>query len=86
MRFQKFSKTQRCPTCQSTEVYRVKRVGLAIRVVCSVSNYRPYWCSNCDSFFFAPRRARAVRIEEHYPITKPEEPASKQPEAGGLTH
>lgn len=86
MKFQKFSKTQICPRCKSTEIFRLKRVGIATRVLCKVSNYRPYWCSSCDEFFFAPRQSRPVRAGGHYPITKPDQASQNQPSAGGLTH
>lgn len=86
MKFQKFSKTQACPTCKSTEIYRLKRVGLAMRVVCGVSNYRPHWCSNCDTFFFAPRRAKTVKIEGQYEATKQAQTDTNPPREAGLPH
>jgi len=85
MKFHKFSKTQACPLCQSKDIYRLKRSGLVNRIVCTVSHYRPHWCSNCDSFFYAPKRPRTVRIEGSYGISRrPHDGEGKQPHAGDV--
>ena len=86
MKFQKFSKSQACPVCQSTEVFRLKRVGLATRLVSKISNYRPHWCSNCDTFFFAPKRSEAPHSKGQYEMKSQEKANPKQPQAGGLSH
>jgi len=85
MKFQKFTKSRACPACRSTEVYRMKRAGFTTRLVCSVSDYRPYWCSNCDTFFFALKRTRAVPIDKPFGI--PNQPTvGGKPQTNGLTH
>lgn len=86
MKFQKFSKSHRCPTCKGTDAYRVKRVGLAMRLVCSVSNYRPHWCPNCDTFFLAPRQSRSVKVERRFDTSKPQQGGAKPSQAAGLPH
>lgn len=85
MKFQKFSKSRACPTCRSTEVYRMRRVGLTTRVVCKVSDYRPYWCSNCDTFFFALKRPKSAGMGEAYGMTNQPKVGGK-PQVDGLTH
>jgi len=64
MLFRHISKGRNCPQCKSTEVFRVKRTGVALKVLCNVTNLRPHWCSNCDTFFLAPRQERAVRVTQ----------------------
>jgi hypothetical protein len=64
MLFKHISKGRNCPECQSSEVFRVKRTGMALKFVCNVTNLRPHWCANCDTFFLAPRRGKAVRVSE----------------------
>jgi len=86
MRFRRFSKTRACPSCQSTEVFRLRRSGVATRIVSAFSKYRPYWCSNCDTFFYAPKRPKSIRIEEPYGIAGGDQASGKQPHAGGLAH
>jgi len=86
MKFQRFSKSQACPVCQSKEVYRLKRVGLTTRLVSKISNYRPHWCSNCDTFFFAPKRSETVRAKGQYGMTSQENVNPKQPQASGPPH
>jgi len=88
MKFRHFSKTRSCPSCQSTDVYRLKRSGLANRIVCKFSNYRPHWCSNCDTFFYAPKSPKSVRIEGAYGVARHHGKVGdgKQPHAGGLAH
>jgi len=61
MKFRKFSKTQMCPTCQSTEVYCLKRQGIANRLVCKFSDYRPLWCANCDTLPGSMREPYAAK-------------------------
>jgi hypothetical protein len=64
MLFRHISKGRNCPQCKSEEVFRVKRTGLALKLICNVTNLRPHWCSNCDTFFLAPRQERTVRVAE----------------------
>jgi hypothetical protein len=85
MKFRQFSKTQTCPSCHSKEVYRLKRSGIANRIVCKFSNYRPHWCSNCDAFFYAPKRPKTVRIEGTYGMAS-RGSVGKQPHARGVSH
>ena len=85
MKFSKFSKTRACPICHSTEVYRLKRQGLANRLVCKFSDYRPHWCSACDTFFYAPKRPKTIRIEGAYGISHRAADQVKRPHADGLT-
>jgi hypothetical protein len=87
MKFRQFSKTRSCPSCHSTDVYRLKRAGFANRIVCKFSNYRPHWCSNCDTFFYAPKPPKSVRIEGAYGVARHGKVGGdKQPHAGGLAH
>ena len=86
MKFQKFSKSQACPVCKSTQVYRLKRVGHATRLVSKKSNYRQHRCSNCDTFFFAPKRSETPGVKGQYGMATHETAKPKRPEAGGLAH
>lgn len=86
MKFKKFSKTRACPLCHSAEVYRLKRQGFANRVVCKFSDYRPYWCSTCDTFFYAPKGLKTIRIEEAYGISRQADEHGKRSHANGLSH
>lgn len=86
MKFRKFSKTQACPACRSTDVYRLKRQGIANRLVCKFSDYRPHWCANCDTFFYAPKRPHAVRIEGAYGVARQTGARNAPPQAGNLSH
>jgi len=85
MRFIKFSKTQACPLCHSKDVYRLKRQGLANRIVSKFSDYRPHWCSNCDEFFYAPKRPKTIRIEGTYGMSQQANAQVKR-HADGLSH
>ena len=64
MLFKHISKGRDCPECKSRETFRVKRAGMALKFVCNLTNLRPHWCSNCDTFFLAPRQDRAARTPE----------------------
>jgi hypothetical protein len=86
MRFRKFSKTRSCPSCRCEEVYRLKRVGIANRIVCKFTEYRPHWCANCDTFFYAPKSPKTVRIEGTYGAVQQTKVVNKQPHAGGLAN
>ncbi len=57
MMFRRITKERACPECRSMEIYRVRRVGFAVKAVCRILNVRPYWCEDCDAFFFAPGRS-----------------------------
>lgn len=69
MRFRHISKKRICPECRSTEVFRVRRTGVALRLICNVTNLRPHWCSNCDTFFLAPRQDRGPHVVADLPAT-----------------
>lgn len=87
MKFRKFSKTRSCPSCQSKEVYRLKRAGVANQLVCKFSDYRPHWCANCDTFFYAPKGPSSERMEDAYGTARRSEVRNKQPQSGGhLAH
>jgi hypothetical protein len=87
MRFRKFSKTRSCPNCRSGEVYRLKRSGIANRIVCKFTEFRPHWCANCDTFFYAPKNPKTVRVEGAYGVARQTKvTGNKQPHAGGLAH
>ena len=77
MLFKHISKGRSCPQCKSGEVFRVKRTGMALKFVCNVTNLRPHWCSNCDTFFLAPRQERSERINEDFQLAgrKPSGPS-----------
>ena len=60
MLFRHISKGRNCPQCKSDEVFRVKRTGMALKLVCNMTNLRPHWCSNCDTFFLAPRHVHVT--------------------------
>jgi hypothetical protein len=56
----KVAQTRSCPACQSTLVDREPRNGLYLRIVCAFTKKRPYRCFDCDCFFLAPKRLRAL--------------------------
>ena len=62
MRFRHISRKRICPECQSTEVFRVRRTGMALKLICNVTNLRPHWCPECDTFFLAPRQERGPQV------------------------
>ncbi len=64
MMFQRISKGRKCPVCNSADVYRVRRAGLSVKLVCKFLNLRPHWCPDCDTFFLGPRHTKDVRIGE----------------------
>jgi hypothetical protein len=68
MLFRHISKGRNCPQCQSGEVFRLKRTGMALRFVCNVMNLRPHWCSHCDTFFLAPKQHKSVRVAEGFEL------------------
>ena len=87
MKFQRFSRSQQCPRCHSKEIYRIKRIGFATRIVCKVSDYRPHWCSNCDTFFFALKRPKTGQGEKPLTLSSANQPkVSGKPQADGLAH
>lgn len=77
MFFKHISKGRNCPQCKSGDVFRLKRTGMALRFVCNLTNLRPHWCSNCDTFFLAPRREHATRMTEDAKL--PGKPQAKVP-------
>jgi len=60
MMFQRISKSRACPVCKNAEVYRVKRMGLPVKVVCRIFDLRPHWCPECDTFFLGPRQQKST--------------------------
>lgn len=86
MMFGKFSKTRSCPVCRSSDVYRVRRSGVANRIVSEFSDYRPHWCSSCDTFFYAPKQPRSSRNEGTLGKGRSREFGEKRPQAGGASH
>jgi len=86
MLFQRISRARTCPACKSADVYRVKRTGISVKVVCRIVNLRPYWCSACDTFFLAPKPPNAVRIPESYGIASPQSKGSNHPHPGNPPH
>ncbi|MGB7849000.1 MAG: hypothetical protein WBL63_25525 [Candidatus Acidiferrum sp.] len=58
MMFQRISRKRACPVCKNADVYRVKRAGLSIKVVCRILNLRPHWCPGCDTFFLGPKLSK----------------------------
>jgi hypothetical protein len=85
MLFQRITKGRTCPVCKSAAVYRVKRSGLPIKVVCKLLNLRPHWCPECDTFFLGPRRSKDLRIPG--PLGSTNQPqGDSQPQAGSLPH
>ncbi|HTZ32649.1 MAG TPA: hypothetical protein VMH31_09340 [Methylomirabilota bacterium] len=82
MLFKHISKGRNCPECNSAEVFRVKRTGMALKLICNVTNLRPHWCSNCDTFFLAPRQERATRVRSDAPVADGKPNKSKTTTAG----
>jgi hypothetical protein len=83
MLFKHISKRRACPRCQSVEVFRVKRSGMALKFLCNVTNLRPHWCPNCDTFFLAPRQEKTtsahdgVELSSKQPASEPSQPRSE---------
>jgi len=84
MLFKHISKGRNCPQCKSGEVFRLKRTGIALKFVCNVTNLRPHWCSNCDTFFLAPRQPHAGRANEEYNFSNKQN--AKRPSPPGREH
>jgi len=64
MRFQRISRTPGCPVCKYADVYRVKRAGFLVKILCRILNLRPHWCPECDTFFLGPRQSKSSRSRE----------------------
>jgi len=56
MLFKRVSKGRNCPQCKSADVFRLRRTGMALKLIGNVTNLRPYWCANRRG-----KRADAVR-------------------------
>jgi hypothetical protein len=85
MLFQRMTRGRTCPVCKSGSVYRVKRAGLPVKVVCKLLNLRPHWCPECDTFFLGPRRSKDLPTPKLLGSTnRPQE--GSQPQAGSLPH
>jgi len=86
MLFQRISRARNCPVCKNTEVLRMKRVGLPVKVVCRVLNLRPHWCPNCDTFFLGPRQLHSVQGEPSFELPGSKGNTPGHPHATGLPH
>ena len=86
MLFQRISRERTCPVCKNAEVYRMKRVGLPVKLVCRVLNLRPHWCPNCDTFFLGPKHSKSPHAEESYGLPGSETTSPDHPHATGLPH
>lgn len=86
MRYGRISKDRTCPECKSEEVYRVRSASLAVRMVCKVASLRPRWCSNCDTFFLAPKHSRPIGMADPHGLANQKPSSSKQPHTGELPH
>lgn len=86
MFFGYITRERTCPRCNGSEVYRVRRNGIALRAVCNVFNVRPHWCAECDNFFLAPKQDKAVRIGTRYRISGGAPSAGSGQQAGHLPH
>ena len=85
MKFRRINNVRTCPECKSADVYRVRRTGIPLKVVCRIVNLRPYWCSACDTFFLAPRRSKPVGIQEQHGLPSGENKGANLPPTDGLT-
>jgi hypothetical protein len=86
MFFRQISKNRACPACHGSDVYRLKRVGLAVKAVCRLLDLRPHWCASCDTFFLAPKSSRSVAANAGMPLPGSGPGGPHQPQAGGLPH
>jgi len=86
MLFKHISKGRNCPQCNSGEVFRMKRTGMALKFICNVANLRPHWCSNCDTFFLAPRREHVARMTEEKKLPDKAQTKITGPTQSGREH
>jgi len=86
MLFHQINKERVCPACRSTDVYRVKRVGLTVKAMCRILDLRPHWCANCDNFFLAPRESAARHCPAKGCSAVGGDDSAKQSHAGGISH
>ena len=86
MLFRHISKDRTCPQCHSAEVFRVRRTGMALKLVCNLANLRPHWCSTCDTFFLAPRKEHNARVGEDVALTERKASTTNPAEHGHLAH
>jgi hypothetical protein len=86
MLIRRISWDKTCPECKSSDVYRVKSAGLALRMFCKVSNFRARWCAHCDTFFLSPKQSRSSGIAVPAKQGSPDTSASSQTRAGGSAH
>jgi hypothetical protein len=68
-----------------TQAYRIKREGVAERLVCSMLNLRPHYCPNCDMYFFGPRQTKRLHNEKNVPAP-PNVQSNQHPHAGHWSH
>jgi hypothetical protein len=86
MRFQRISRERICPECKSSDVYRLKRTGFSLRVLCRILNLRPHWCAECDAFFLGPRGGDPPRSQRPYESGGSATRGGNLPHAGGLAN
>jgi hypothetical protein len=84
MMFQRISRERACPVCKNTDVYRVKRAGLSVKVVCRIFNLRPHWCPACDTFFLGPKQSKSAGNRGSDGLASGERKDVGEPRAGGL--
>jgi hypothetical protein len=70
MLFKRVSKGRNCPQCKSADVFRLRRTGMALKLIGNVTNLRPYWCANCDTFFLAPRQGNRAQASKGFDLPK----------------
>jgi hypothetical protein len=59
---------------------------MALKLFCNVANLRPHWCSNCDTFFLAPRREHAARVSDDVNLQEHKAGNANPTEHGHLAH
>jgi hypothetical protein len=67
-------------------VFRLKRAGLPVKLICRLLNFRQHWCPECDTFFLGPKHAKYLGIEESFGTVRNQKAGAKQQHAGSLPH
>jgi hypothetical protein len=86
MVFTRVTRGRTCPVCKCPDVYRVKRTGLPVRMLCKVLNLRAHWCPECDTFFLGPKHAKYLRVGESIGQVRSQKPGGGQPHVSSLPH
>jgi hypothetical protein len=47
----------KCPKCDKSGIYRVRRQGSVLRWLCSLLGYYPWWCPGCCEVHFVKKRS-----------------------------